>query len=109
MAFPIGNHGQANGLAARYAGREAKTAAAKEIVNKNLTTIREIVTPALTQVAANNCPFIPQRNIERAVNNSTNRSQESGQRSANRCIESNYSYGNENSSVSRATDWLLRK
>ncbi|MEK7340321.1 MAG: hypothetical protein WBD50_08720 [Candidatus Rhabdochlamydia sp.] len=109
MAFPIGNPGQENALAARYAGKEAKMAAAKEFVNKNLTTVKEVVTPALTQVAINNCPFVPQQNIERAVNASTNRTQSSFQRTADRSIESKYSYGNENSSISRVTDWLLRR
>jgi hypothetical protein len=54
MTFPIGNHGQQNTLAAKHAGREAKMAAAKEIVNKNLTTVREIVTPVFTQEVVNN-------------------------------------------------------
>ena len=84
-------------------------AAAKEFVNKNLTTVKEVVTPALTQVAVNNCPFVPQQNIGRAVNASTNSTQGSIQKAANRSIESNYVYGNENSSISRATDWLLRR
>lgn len=109
MAFPIGNPGQENTLAARYVGSEAKMSAAKNLINQNLTTVREIVTPALTQVAINNCPFIPQQNIQRAVNNSTGNTQSTVQKAVDKSIESNYSYGNENSSVSRATDWLLRR
>ena len=80
-------------------------AVAKEILTKNLTTVREIATPIMTQVAVNNSPNIPQQHIQRSVNNSTGYAQ----RAADRCIESNYSYGNENSCVSRTTDWLLRK
>ncbi|MFI0477937.1 MAG: hypothetical protein ACH349_02250 [Candidatus Rhabdochlamydia sp.] len=109
MAFPIGNHRQQNTLAAKYAGREAKMAVAKEILTKNLTTVREIATPIMTQVAVNNSPNIPQQHIQRSVNNSTGYAQRATQRAADRCIESNYSYGNENSCVSRTTDWLLRK
>lgn len=109
MAFPIGNQGQANALAARYAGREAKMEAAKSFVGKNLTTVKEAATPALTRVIANNSPFIPQQNVDRVVNGSMDRTQQATQRAADRCIESRHCYGNENSSVSRVTDWLLRK
>ncbi|VHN99710.1 hypothetical protein [Candidatus Rhabdochlamydia sp. T3358] len=109
MVFPIGNPGQGNALAARYAGKEVKMAAAKSLVNQSLTTVKEVVTPALAQVVINNSPNIPPQNIQRAVNYSTNSTQNSIQRAANRSIESPHFFGDPNSSISRTTDWLFRR
>ena len=94
MAFPIGNHGQANALADRYAGKDAKIAAAKGLVSQGFTTVRNVAEPALAGVLAGN--GVPPELAGRAANASSTQTQNSVQSAADRSIESNICYGNEN-------------
>jgi len=88
------------------ARREANINGAKNVVDFSLTKTQQVVNPILENSIAPFLPQIPRQNIQQVVDISTTAAKKNIQEVADRSIESDHSYGRDDSYASRFTNWV---
>ncbi len=110
MAFPIENPGQRNVAEVNWARptKQDKINVTKGLTDFALTRTQEAVAPRIGQAVANKYPQVPRIAIQEAVSSSATQVKNKTQEVANKVIESDYCYGNEDSCISRWTNLRLK-
>ncbi|MGL4539659.1 MAG: hypothetical protein ACRCU0_01600 [Candidatus Rhabdochlamydia sp.] len=82
---------------------------AKIAVDFSLTKTQQVANPMLESSIATILPGVPRQGVQYVVNTSTNSVKNNVQKAADRSIESDRSYGSEDSYISRFTNWVFDK
>jgi hypothetical protein len=91
------------------ARREGNIIGAKAAADFSLTKTQQVANPLLERSIATVLPHVPRQGIQYVVNTSTTAVKNKAQEAADRSIESDRSYGSENSYVSLFTNWVFDK
>ncbi|MGB7128227.1 MAG: hypothetical protein WBD50_03945 [Candidatus Rhabdochlamydia sp.] len=92
-----------------FSRQQANINAAKNVVDSSLTKTQQVVNPILENSIATAFPQVPRQNIQQAVDTSTTAAKNKIQKAADKSIESDLSYGRDDSYVSRFTNWISDK
>lgn len=91
------------------ARRDANMNGAKNVMDFSLTKTQQMINPILENSIAPVLPQVPRQNIQQIIDISTTAAKTNIQEVADRSIESDHSYGRDDSYVSRFTNWVFDK